>query len=433
MPVEKTLVLSRYMICPCASVVWLSFPPLSLPRNLLFPWNPGVMSPRSSLLLSTTIYTHVFTTSVCRSPFFQPCVCSASAIILCPTLSSLPPPFPSYPSPILPPCLSSWKPPHNPRSTPTKPRAIPEKRDSSEIQQEEDEELKEGESVSSTPTTPHEEAGKKEGGEEEEGAARRITLRLLGLGPRLYAVAGLINVPVYALSLYAEPTEARARLLSTLPPSFDFSSPPPPSYYNALLSSSSSSSSAPWPRALYLSFCRSVGTKRVLESFEPYPRLAATVLPSVEASFEEAFGGAGIQAGDSVGFVWLEGEGLLTVVRVCLVSPFLPSGLINPSVYCICMFFQTLSFSIFILLLHGTVSVTRNKNDPLHSPLLSHISIVRAFHSIIFSYLPSLPPTFPTPFPLSPSHVRSTATSLTSWKIKSSFPTSSPSGWARRR
>jgi len=340
-PVEKTLVLSRYVHSPCASVVWLSFPPLSLPRNLLSSWNPGFMSPRSSLLLSTIIYRYLFTVSVCRSPFFQPCVRFASALhfmfhhpiqsyshlSLLKSISFPPSSFTSR---------SSWEPPHTPRPTPTKPSAIPEKRDSSEIKQEEDEELKEDESVSSTPTTPHEEAGKKGGGEGEEREARRITLRLLGLGPRLYAVAGLINVPVYALSLYAEPTEAQARLLSTLPPSFNFSSPPPPFYYNALLSSSSSSSSAPWPRALYLSFCRSVGTKRVLEAFEPYPRLAATVLPSVEALFEEAFGGAGIQAGDSVGFVWLEGEGLLTVVRLSLMPLFLPSGLINPSVYCIC-------------------------------------------------------------------------------------------------
>lgn len=222
-------------------------------------------------------------------------------------------PLPSFLSSLF--CLSSWKPPR----TPTKAGAIPGKRDSSEIKQEEDEELKEGESLGvSTPTAAHEEASRKKAGEDEGGAARRINLRLLGLGPRLYAVAGLINVPVYALSLYAEPTEAQARLLSTLPPAFDFSSPPPPSYYTTLLSSSSSSSSAPWPRALYLTFCRSVGTKRVLDAFEPYPRLAATVLPSVEASFEEAFGGAGIQAGDSVGFVWLEDEGLLTVVRLCL-------------------------------------------------------------------------------------------------------------------
>lgn len=244
------------------------------------------------------------------------------------SLIPLPSPFPSTL-----PCLSSWKPPN----TSTKPGAIPEKRDSSEIKQEEDEEIKEGESLDSTPTTPHEEASKKEAGEDEVEDARRIILRLLGLGPRLYAVAGLINVPVYALSLYAEPTQAQARLLSTLPPAFDFFSPPPLSYYTTLLSSSSSSSSSDsWPRALYLTFCRSVGTKRVLEAFEPYPRLAAAVLPSIEASFEEAFGGAGIQAGDLVGFVWLEGEGLLTVVRLCLVSrlPCLPQLFI----FSVCLF-----------------------------------------------------------------------------------------------
>lgn len=351
---------------------------------------------------------------------------SSHAFVLPLQSSHVPPPQSITPSSSLPtsipslslsslPCISSWKPPHTPRSTPTKPRAIPEKGDSSEIKQEEDEELKEGESLDSTPTTPHEEADQKEGGEDKSGTDRRIALRLLGLGPRLYAVAGLINVPVYALSLYAEPNEAQARLLPTLPPVFDTSSPPPLSYYNTLLSSSSTPS-APWPRALYLSFCRSVGTKRVLEAFEPYPRLAATVLPSVEASFEEAFGGAGIHAGDSVGFVWLEGEGLLTVVRICLASPFLPSGLLF-----ICLLYLSVPsnvvFSLFILLLHGTVSVSHDKNDPL-----------RAFYSIIFSYLPSLPPTFPTAFTLSPSHVRSMAASSTSWKTRISFPTYSPSG-----
>ncbi|GAB5037656.1 chalcone isomerase [Nannochloropsis oceanica] len=202
-------------------------------------------------------------------------------------------------------------------STPIRQYGNPEGRGCSEITLEEDEELQKG----GISAMSQEEADKKELGNGmdkwigEKQSARRITLRLLGSGPRLYAVAGLIKVPVYALSLYAEASEAQARLLSTLPPTFDFSSLPPPSYYNALLSSSSSTSSAPWPRALYLTFCRSVGTKRVLDAFQPYPHLAAIFLPSIEASFKEAFGGAGIQAGDSVGFVWLEGEGLLTVIN----------------------------------------------------------------------------------------------------------------------
>jgi len=139
-------------------------------------------------------------------------------------------------------------------------------------------------------------------------AAPPLSLHLLGVGPRSLSLAGLFHVPVYALSLYVDASQALARLAPSLT-----TSPPPPSYYATLLSPSSPF--PPWSRALYLSFCRAVGTARVLQAFDPYPRLAAHVRPAVAATFEAEFGEAGIQAGHVIGFVWVEGRGLLTVVR----------------------------------------------------------------------------------------------------------------------
>lgn len=122
-----------------------------------------------------------------------------------------------------------------------------------------------------------------------------VTLKLLGMGPRLYKTLGL-KFNVYAVGLYVEEALAREALK-------DFAGRSPqelsadPSFYQALLAP------GPMTRAIHLFFARSVDTSSILDSFRPYPALGP-LIDNFRESFDRYIGAKGLPKGSLMSFVW---------------------------------------------------------------------------------------------------------------------------------